>query len=137
MDITELRLGNIVEGGVVGSIGYSGGIAGCTINESEFHSFGTFKPIFEVQPQPMSIEWLKTLGFERIKHDVDEHYKTVSYRKKLDRFNYLIIESDFSFSLQEINGDESLCFENDILDTVHRLQNIWYSLTKQELNQVL
>jgi len=54
-----------------------------------------------------------------------------NYTLKIDKYSTIVIEDDFSFGIE--NEIESVIFDNDVLKSVHRLQNLYFALTQKEL----
>ena len=82
-----------------------------------------------VKQIPLTEKWLLDFGFKKI-----EYGCSFEYEIKLDRFSRLTIQDDFSFGLTNLNDDRDLlCFENDIIKSVHRLQNLYFALTGKNL----
>lgn len=98
--------------------------------EDERHSAISYQNLIPVK---LSEEILLNCGFEKVVEELDG-YTNVVYELVIDTFTKIIIQSDFSFGLEsKNNSDESLSFTNDILKSVHRLQNLYFALKGEEL----
>ena len=123
MQVNELRVGNyyIYDGSEIkldGSL-----LATYLQNDTDLYLY----------PIPLTEEWLLRFGFEKIEETYDE-YTNLEYILVIDGYTAIIIQDDFSFGLENKNNpDESLCFTNDVVKSVHRLQNIYFALTGEEL----
>ena len=110
MKANELRIGNYVE--------YSGELVNI-VGITEEHPFINMITIDyleyeEIRPIPLTEEWLIKFGFEHHKHQEDMY---------------------FISGMQVWNcNDLFMCNKNGIiLNSVHRLQNLYFALTKEEL----
>jgi hypothetical protein len=119
----ELRIGNSTSKGVIKNILETGvhfGLGKCS----------TFR---DLEPILLTEEILLNFGFEKVVEEFEE-CTNIIYELVIDTFTKIIIQSDFSFGLEDKdNPDESLCFTNDILKSVHRLQNLYFALKGEEL----
>lgn len=86
----------------------------------------------KIHPIPLTEEWLEKFGFKKVEHEMDD-YLCIEYIKDLDEWSRMEIQDDMSFGIYDKIGRECVAFENDIIDSVHRLQNIWFALTGKEL----
>lgn len=84
-----------------------------------------------VEAIPLTEEWLERFGFKK---------KEDGWHLILDNWSKIVVADDFSFGLSDraetsYDGREGdfLAFGNDILDSVHRLQNLYFALTGKEL----
>lgn len=85
------------------------------------------------EPIPPTEEILLKIGFKKVVEEF-EGYSNFVYELVIDTFTKIIIQSDFSFGLEsKDNANESICFTNDILKSIHRIQNIVFVLTEKEL----
>ena len=86
---------------------------------------GDFKGRWQVEPIPITEEWLLKFGFKTTISNKDSGYKQFRLRE---------CKIDFMFSL-ECNGSPEFFLENVGLDIiyVHQLQNIYFALTGKEL----
>ena len=74
----------------------------------------------DFNPIPLTEEWLLKLGF--VKNDFDSHYEK-------DEFHIEVWEKDFVFRWNDFNIDINL-------NSVHRLQNLYFTLTNEELTLI-
>ena len=117
MKENEVRSGNLVQV--------------CLFNASLESSYREYDPVWykeigEFKPIPLTEEWLVKFGFSKATDD--------SFELNLDNmWSKIVIKDDMSFGIEEINGGGSVCFENDRLDYIHRLQNLYFALTGEEL----
>lgn len=86
--------------------------------------YGTFTPNSRYKPIPLSKEWLLNFGFVENCLDEDNKWLNLKYR-------FLNFSSDESVRFKKvylsINKMDIIC------DYVHQLQNVFFSLTGQEL----
>ena len=110
----ELRIGNITEQGTVK-----------TFYEHGIHvGFGKTHKFDEVEPIPLTENWLENFGFKRIGGWVsDEDTEVDKYAK--DTLEVMISSRE----------DTHIIIENFELDdiSVNRLQNLYFALTGKEL----
>jgi len=126
MKANELRIGNLVYNGfkeviTVNSI-RDAGVSG--------YSIETIKPI------PLNEEWLLKFGFEGHDYTCPENgtlFKNDTFTLDIDDYSQLVVQKDFSFGISDLHGEGDVAFSNDILDSVHRLQNLYHALTGKEL----
>ncbi len=85
-----------------------------------------------LKPIPLTEEILLKCGFEKIEEEFDGH-TDLHYILKVDSFCTLVLCDDFSFSFQDEKLKEQICVKNDTLNSVHRLQNLYFVLTGEEL----
>lgn len=87
-----------------------------------------------VSPIPLTEEWLLKFGFKyNYFEDEDGYIISNDYVLSLGEYSELSIEDDFSFWIGSKTSDETVCFDNDIIESVHRLQNLYHALTGEEL----
>jgi len=90
-----------------------------------------------VSPIPLTKEWLFKFGFKyNYFEDRDGDIISNDYVLSLGGYSELSIENDFSFGIWSKTSDETVCFDNDIVESVHRLQNIYHALTGEELKLI-
>ena len=83
-------------------------------------------------PIPLTEDWLLKFGFVHNKSvNEDGELLINNYTLKIDKYSTIVIEDDFSFGIE--NEIESVIFDNDVLKSVHRLQNLYFALTQKEL----
>ena len=122
MKATELRLGNIVDKGIVNGIRYNMGMLGCDIIESQFNSFSKWFDYRDVQPILLTEEWLMKFDFEDNDFGWWELFKFANEFTCYFSAGVIFIEqySEGMFPLKHIKY-------------VHQLQNLHHSLTQKEL----
>jgi hypothetical protein len=122
MEVKELRLGNYVENDIGNVI---------TV-DSDTLPFIVTKWIKCHHPILLTEEWL--LRFKEVKKIVFDSEETgygVEYHIKINENLIINIQDDMSFCLESISDDcKYVSLDNDLLDTVHFLQNIYNVLTK-------
>ena len=120
MNATELRIGNLLEVYLEPQISEWIEIHIHLSNLGQIQEDSRkFRPI------PLTEEWLLKFGFSKL-YD--------GFELKLDNhWSKMVVMGDMSFSLQDANGSDDVAFQNDILDSVHRLQNLYFALTGEEL----
>ena len=85
-----------------------------------------------IKPISLTEEWLLKFGFIHNKSvNEDGELLINNYTLKIDKYSTIVIEDDFSFGIE--NEIESVIFDNDVLKSVHRLQNLYFALTNKEL----
>ncbi len=125
IDVEELRIGNHVI--IADSVTYISDNIVFDYDEGSWYVDD--RHITLVKQIPLTEKWLLDFGFKKI-----EYGCSFEYEIKLDRFSRLTIQDDFSFGLTNLNDDRDLlCFENDIIKSVHRLQNLYFALTGKNL----
>lgn len=85
------------------------------------------KYVDEFEPIPLNEEWLLKLGFEC--------YKPLNHYRKVidDVWVQIYVNNGFWLSFVDLNGCETKEMPRRKVATVHQLQNLFYSLTVQEL----
>ena len=85
------------------------------------------------QPIPLTEEILLKCGFDKIKIEHEE-YSGFEYELSLGTYSKILVLDDFSYSIvcKKIE-DNSVCFDKDILTSLHQLQNLYFALTNEEL----
>lgn len=117
MKASELRIGNIVNEGIVfGTIG------------NTIHIEGKSNTFFEneIDPIPISEEWLLKFGFEKV--------YISKFRTKYDYVLDYSFGFDFNHGFANISDGPS--FRGDIYTNIlhiHQLQNFYYGITGKEL----
>lgn len=124
MNVSELRIGNIVEHGYVHSTRYSDGRLGCYIIKSGFDSScGVWFSEKDIKPIPIDEDWLLGFGFE---NDFSKSFKLGVIRIELgidNKWGFRFIESiNTSVFMTEIKH-------------VHQLQNLYFAITGTELTR--
>ncbi len=110
MKATELRIGNWVLSPTEGEIQIENG---WQIDEGE-----------EVEPIPLTEEWLVKFGFEK-----EDRYFDIKINNFWLTYDYR--EAEYSISENKLNYSD-IWIE---LNHVHSLQNLYFALTGEELNQ--
>jgi hypothetical protein len=127
MEAKELRIGNYVN----------------LISDGHEHEPDTFQwsiddyeyyetSMFNILPIPLTEEsLLRFKEVEKKNFDSEETGYGVEYHIKINENLIMNIQDDMSFCLESISDDSKYVYlENDFLDTVHFLQNIYNVLTK-------
>ena len=97
-------------------------------------SIGFNRKYTEINPIPLTEEWLERLGFKHNYSETEDGEVCVdNYSISLGKYSNLTIEKDFSFGVDSKDFEDLICFENDYILSVHRLQNIYFALTGKEL----
>ena len=124
MKASELRIGNLVdviEFKNVEVLGVSMNNIGLKVDSSTFLSVD----INEINPIPLTEEWLLKLGFKYKKWDDHFIIKNGNYfnsiKKYDDGWHYNTDESD------------ATCYYLTTIQYVHQLQNLYFALTGEEL----
>jgi len=122
MKSTELRIGNLVahkhlKGGVLYDYDSITFIVENAISINSAKHVG--RTIDSVKPIPLTEEWLIKFGFE---------YKEMYYQSE-----YLVALNDCFMIIERVNGLFYVDAPNNELKHVHQLQNIYFSLTGEEL----
>lgn len=130
MKATELRIGNWYSSGIdmeTGEQVHNQVVPDLYMN---WHVNGCW-----AKPIPLTEEWLVKFGFEPVfLENTDGEVLQDYHELNIDGFSKIVIESDFSFGIEDCRDtDCSVIFKNDILDSVHRLQNLYFALSGQEL----
>jgi hypothetical protein len=120
MKVSELRIGNWVKFPKP-DFGY--------LNPGQI-TLTTFADMYDddnrVEPIPLSEEWLLKFGFEKITYG-NGGYQITSTKGKI-----VVLTDNSVYVYSGLGDEESYGFRPDI-DYVHQLQNLYYSLTSQEL----
>ena len=82
----------------------------------------------EYKPIPLTEEWLLKLGFDKLENDIPTYFKCFGN----------LIEDDYEFSFNIYVDSEQNYFitifgRKIIIKHVHQLQNLYHSLTEEEL----
>jgi hypothetical protein len=121
MKATEFRIGNIVY--VKGKVDELNGIA-----DNDYYSTGYGHGVWDndIEPIPLTEEWLLKFGFEKITHAV----RSYSYHicDKNERYWFFRISGQFGTITREIT-----CVLSYEIKHVHQLQNLYFALTGEEL----
>ena len=114
MKSTELRIGNLVDSKLVG------GFALRSENLSDFDN-----GFIELEPIPLTEEWLLKIGFEKSGGKVDNEgdIRYVIF-DEIESTIYVSYGSNFVG-----NCDSGFCY----IEHVHQLQNLYHALTGEEL----
>ena len=124
MKAKDLRIGNLYNMSEVGNNDVNK-ITGRDIYALELD------PIDDIYyPIPLTEEWLLKFGFKKL-WDISE-----GFQFELDLDNYwtkIVFQDDLSFGLEDKGGNDSIAFKNDTLGYVHKLQNLYFALTGEEL----
>lgn len=116
METRELRIGNILQGGIVVESVTLNGI-NCYV-DTEGYLMEEYA-LHQLHGEPLSADWLKRFGFIR---------EDGLYRQKLKQWLKIqLMPRDGEFILI-INGSQI-----EFYNYVHELQNIWHTVAKTEL----
>jgi hypothetical protein len=145
MKANELRIGNLVSP-PVGCEYHFGEITALNLdtydcelvdnNYEEYVSLSQFGKIRDLEPIPLTEEWLLKFGFEKVITDTEDAYG-IDYNLEVADICYISYSDDFSCA---IYGSE-YASKNSIgavpnwnsIKYVHGLQNLYFSLTGEEL----
>ncbi len=132
MDVAELRVGNYVDEGIIHWICYFHGILSCGILKNKFSSFSEAIELSQLNPIPLTEDWLLKFGFER-----DLALEKLDSRREFKEFKYGNQE-DHQFIRVCFHpvGRFTLSVHNAPLtkpEFVHKLQNTVYELIDKEL----
>lgn len=88
----------------------------------------------KANPIKLTEQWLLDLGFESLGYTCPEteFKENFPYKIKISKEETLEIEHDFSAGLSWSN-DDYIPIGNLIYGSVHKIQNLYYSLTGEEL----
>jgi hypothetical protein len=117
MKATEFRIGNIVY--VKGKVDELSGIA-----DNDYYSTGYGHGVWDddIEPIPLTEEWLLKFGFNYI--DDDGAYLALKYRGF-----YIHSDDSDEFSIATIKVQDFRI----VIKHVHQLQNLYFALTGKEL----
>lgn len=123
MKATELRIGNWVN-----INGWDCDVA--EISTNQIHISNGIEPYlleYEVEPIPLTKEWLERFGFER-----EEEY----YEGGMIDYRMILMKNSLEFvsfwESEDITGVNQ-CQTGVDVDYVHQLQNLYFALTGEEL----
>lgn len=130
MNATELRIGNQVKRKNKNTSKEE--VINLTASDVLDISSNGVKSSFVYTPIPLTEDILLSLGFTH-NNSINEYGDLLvnNYTLTIDKYSTIAIEDDFSFGIE--SQKESVIFENDILKSVHRLQNLYFALTNKEL----
>lgn len=122
MKSSELRIGNLTNAGVVNEI-----LTDCFyVNDGEGSLKSTW---FEIEPIPLTKEWLLKFGFES--------------REESTNFNYFgfgenPVTHDWMLCLKHFKDENRFFFLNGFhtIKYIHQLQNLYFALTNEELTLI-
>ena len=124
MDAKELRLGNYIK--YSGSIfGNGDGIVYAIQDDLIIIHNGNTLYLDELKPIPLTEEWLVRFGFVYCKN-----YDEYRYKEKTNWFGIFKSEND-DWLFEKPN------MSSVVLTSVHQLQNLYFSLTNEELTIVI
>ena len=139
MNPEELRIGNWIKYNNeifwVQDISMFQGVYCSNLFKSIFDSFGIYfnKPIYLFEPVRLTVHILVELGFEY--YEPLDHYKIV-----IDDVWYSVIIhkelGGFWFSFVKLNADETQQMPLKKVEYIHKLQNLFFALSEQELNRL-
>jgi hypothetical protein len=115
LNYNELRIGNLFIEEKTKTI-----IKVIELTEEIISFSGNFKNYWQAKPIKLTEDWLLKLGF--VKNKFDGHYEK-------GEFYIEVWEKDFVFRWNYFNIDINL-------NSVHRLQNLYFALNGQELNLI-
>ena len=128
MEIKDLRIGNFVkfrkEENQIALWHYLK-IAECLIGEDE------------IEPIPLTEEWLLKFGFEKIEYSDERHGFGNEYNLKVNEDIFFNYSDDFSLCIyrseESMEDEVGIIPEWGAIQHVHQLQNLYYSLTGKEI----
>ncbi len=125
LNARDLRIGNLLlsenEIQKVGSIWRE---RICLVKRTENGNFiETLTEISEIEPIPLTEEWLLKLGFKEQKTEIGSRFRKKNF--------YITKNIDFDFYLKDVKS--GIYIHLTKLDFVHNLQNTWYCLNDKEL----
>jgi hypothetical protein len=126
LSATELRIGNLVNYDTS-----EGDVLTATIDWEDLKWLSEDEQGFNLvhNPIPLTEEWLLKFGFKIYKDP-----ETVFYEIRFDKI------ANYKFYISRKIGFGIFYYENDFLitqiDSVHQLQNLFYSLTNEELTLI-
>ena len=129
MKASELRIGNWVEIQGLESKIILVDTEGCICENEYCEDFENNNITQNLQPIPLTEEWLKRLGFEK-----DEEYDEsglVDYRLTLMKNSLEFVSFWNSEEITSVNQPQT----GVDVKHVHQLQNLYFALTGEELNQ--
>ena len=115
MDLKEYKLGNIVNKGIVMSLGYYEGELYCGTVPTKYSSKGEVYSPDEIEPVVLTDEWFGKLGFTQLGN-----------KFILDDFIILYTEESYRF----------MGYMKKNIKYVHELQNIYEFLIEIELTEL-
>lgn len=128
MDVKELRIGNIILADYGGDVGLKEIIvfqineSGCVFDEESNELWNeTLKGI------PITEEWLKIFGFEPFVKDGKEYWRTE---------HHMFINGHWRFRFSQKSKELILYIHGDYIrhiEFIHELQNVYFSLTNEEI----
>ena len=123
MKATELRIGNLVQGGTITEIGKD--------YFKYFDGYATWNSITQVEnlPIPLTEEWLVKFGFKEY-IDFGRHTGIWDLRP-LQGFSYDL--SDNKVMIMNKGNSQSHWLHDNKIEHVHSLQNLYFALTGEEL----
>ena len=117
LEAKDLRIGNLVMDNAKVKIVTSGMISNWDIIKKDY---GGYKPI------PLTEEWLLRFGFGMM----NKSYFSIPSRTRTNNSPYSLIYT------KDLNGDWYILINESVrfyLEHVHTLQNLYFSLTQEEL----
>jgi hypothetical protein len=112
MIASDLRIGNLVNEGIVHWIAYDNGVPACGILKSRYSSMSRTINLENIKPIPLTEEWWPKLGYECIQEFVTD---------LIDK-SIIPIDDDFN---RLVNAIGSM--------PIHQLQNLYFALSGEEL----
>lgn len=122
MEANELRLGNYVFDGL-------GNLTEVTAKMIVEQHQSDIASCIYLQPIPLTEQWLIDFGFEKVNSSSELHLKK-GFFHWYSSTKSIVLEFDSG-----INGDCYDFFLDDNCDKVHQLQNLYFSLTGEELKK--
>ena len=88
----------------------------------------------DIQPIPLTEEWLLNMGFASLGYTciLTGFKETFPYSIKISDKESIDVEFDFSICLVR-NEDDFISIGNILYNSVHKLQNLYFALTGEEL----
>ena len=137
MNANELRIGNII---YFSFIREKVEVVGIALKDNELYiqtklnNTYFFESPAKYKPIPLTEEWLLKFGFEKTDDYGDIQYYALKNSGK--RHYYVCFNhDDISFGLCVFGNCTSLIYDDVFLQHIHQLQNLYFALTGEELNE--
>lgn len=99
--------------------------------------YNTSIAVKNVNPIPLTEEWLLKFGFEKVEYSDERHGFGNEYNLKVNEDMFFNYSDDFSLciyrSKESMKNEIGIIPEWDAIKHVHQLQNLYYSLTGKEI----
>lgn len=128
MIANELRIGNWVQWNIEG--GYENALVSAISKDEIFFKCGDSDIVERISGILLTEEWLFNFGFKKYEEsDIPAYYKNFG--------SFLDDDYEYCFAIYqdiEENFYIQLIGKKIILKQVHKLQNVWFEITEEELN---